>query len=357
MAVDIYTPRFMLELMKTNPPLTTFLKDTFFRNHKTFPTLSVDFDVKKGGLSMAPFVHSRIGSKGLDRRGYQTETYKPPLVAPSRTLTTDDLDVRLPGEALYSGYSANRRKTELLQDDLTEMDHSIIRREEWMCAMVMFLAQIPIVGEGVNEVIKFAFDNTIVVDIPWSDFTNSRPMRDLEIARKLVSRSGLTATIAIGDSDTMWDLIQNEEVIKLLDIKNYSMGIIAPEILENGARYIGYLPKLGLHLYSYDGEYADNENPNPEFPDVRPDDKDFIPAIYPLVPKGRVVVAPARNFPAKMLYAVIHDIQIGSHMRSRVPKQWDNQEPSERKVKISSRPLPCPQSLDAWAVLDVGGDD
>jgi len=50
---------------------------------------------------------------------------------------------------------------------------------------------------------------------------------------------------------------------------------------------------------------------------------------------------------------VIKDLQIGSHMEPRVPKQWDQQEPSEKYVKISSRPLPCPQDLDTWAVLDV----
>ena len=353
--VNIYDPRFMIRMIDKQPPLPTFMKDTFFNRNQMFPTKSVDFDVKKGGMAMAPFVHPRIGSKVLERRGFKTETYKPPLVAPKRVLTTDDIAARLPGEPLYNGYHPNRRRVELLQNDLIELDESITRREEWMCTQAMFNAEIPVIGEGINEIIVFEFENTVVVDIPWRDKENAVPIQDLEEARRIVGRSGFSANIAIGDSKTMWNLIENKGIKELLDNTRYEMGIIAPRVLVNGGNYIGFLRKANLHLYSYEGEFADNDNENPDYPGVKPEDAGFIPAVYPLVPEGKVVVAPARNFPAKMLYAVIHDVQIGSFMRARVPKQWDQQEPSERYVKISSAPLPCPQSLDAWVVLDVGG--
>ena len=354
MAVDIYTPRFMIEMVKQIPPLRTFLKDTFFKQIKTFPTESVDFDVKKGGMAMAPFVHPRIGSTVLDRQGYRTETYKPPLVAPKRVLTTDDLDVRLPGEALYNGYHPDRRKAELLQDDLVELDNSITRREEWMCARVLFDAEIPIIGEGVNDVILFDFDNKIVVDAGkiWSDFVNAKPIDDLNNASDVVARSGYSANIAIGDSESMRALIRNKEVKELLDIKNFQMGVIEPKVLENGTTYYGFLPESNLYLYAYNATFADNDNENPDRPGVKPGDKGFIPKVYPMVPRGKVFVGPTK-LPAKLLYGVIKDLQIGSHMEPRVPKQWDQQEPSEKYVKISSRPLPCPQDLDTWAVLDV----
>lgn len=354
MAVDIYTPRFMIEAVRQLPPLRTFLKDTFFQQIKTFPTESVDFDVKKGGMAMAPFVHPRIGSTVLDRQGYRTETYKPPLVAPKRVLTTDDLDVRLPGEALYSGYNPDRRKSELLQDDLTELDRAITRREEWMCAMVLFNAAIPVIGNGVNDVITFDFDNQIVVDASkvWSDTVHSKPIDDLCNAADIAGRSGYSANIAIGDRESIRALVRNNQVKELLDIKNFQMGLIEPKVLENGATYYGFLPECNLYIYAYNATYADNDNENPDYPGVKPEDKGFVPKVHTLVPRGKVFVGPT-NLPAKLLYGVIKDLQIGSHMEPRVPKQWDQQEPSERYVKISSRPLPCPQDLDTWAVLDV----
>jgi len=345
----------MIKMLKQTPPLPTFIKDTFFPRIRTFPTLAVKFDVKKGGMAMAPFVSRRIGSKVLERGGFSTKSYEPPLVAPRRVLTTDDIAVRLPGEPIYNGYHPNRRRAELLQTDLMELDEAITRREEWMCTQVMFNAEIPVIGEGVAETIEFEFDNMTVVDIPWSDLVNSRPIIDLKNARDRAGRSGFTATMAIGDSETMWDLVNNTTVKELLDNTRFEMGIIKPELLQNGAMYWGFLRVANLHLYSYEGVYADNDNENPEFPGIRPEDKGFEPAVYPLVPKGKVVVAPAANFPGEMLYAVIHDLQIGSFARARVPKQWEQQEPSERYIKLSSSPLPCPKSLDAWAILDVYG--
>jgi len=349
---DIYNPRTMIKMVEQLPPLHTFILSTFFRHAKTFFTETVEFDVKKGGMAMAPFVHPRIGSKVLERQGYKTMTYKPPLVAPKRVLTTDDLDTRLPGEAQVNGYNPNKRQAELLMDDMVELDNAITRREEWMATMALFNAEIPVVGEGIDEVISFDFDNNTAVDVPWSDLVSSRPLNDLFAAQELVGQSGHTAQVAIGDAESMRNLVRNEEIKKLLDNKRYDMGVIAPEHLTNGAIYMGYLAEVNLHLYAYNAKYADNDNENPDYPGVMPEDRGFKPKVHTLVPRGKVMVAPL-NLPTSMLYGVVKDIQIGSHAKKRVPKKWDQEEPSERYLKISSRPLPCPKDLDTWATLDV----
>ncbi|MCL2201568.1 MAG: major capsid protein [Oscillospiraceae bacterium] len=356
MAVDIYSPKFMLQLVEQAVTLKTPLRDTFFPRVRTFPTNTVEFDVKKRGMSMAPFVHPRIGSKVMERSGYKTMSYKPPLVAPKRVLTTDDVEVRLAGESQFSGRSGNYRRVALLRDDLVELDEAITRREEWMCAHALFEGEIPVVGEGINEVISFDFENKLIAEVSWLDYENANPIKDLEKGRKLASRSGYSANVAIGSSATMWAIMENEKVQKFLDNRNMNMGVIAPALLENGMTYIGFLRKANLHCYAYDGEYADNDNENPKYPGVKPEDKGFIPAVYPLVPDGKVLIAPSGNFPSRMLYAVIHDLQIGSQHRRRVPKQWDQEEPSEKFLKLSSKPLPCPQNLDVWTILEVFGN-
>lgn len=353
MSEDIYTPRFMIEAIKQAPPLYTFLKSTFFRSIKTFPTTSVEFDVKKGGMAMAPFVSPRNGSTSLERGGYKTYKYTPPLVAPKRVLTLDDIDRRLPGEAVYNGYSPIKRRMELLTEDLLELDNSITRREEWMCAKALFEGEIPIIGEGVNEIIKFPFTNKEILtgaDL-WSNDA-SKPLKKLKEATKVVARSGHSPNIAIFSSDSIDAFIEHPDVQKKLDIRNFNLGVIKPEILGNGATYYGYLPEIGLYIYSYDGFYSDTENINPEYPDISVDSREFIPAVYPLVPEGNVLIA-STKMPCKMLYGIVNDIQIGSFMEARVPKIWDQQEPSERYIKISSRPLPTPMELDAYYVLQV----
>lgn len=354
MSVDIYTPKFMLGVIEQMMPFRIFFKDTFFNQSITFPTEAIEFDVKKGGISMAPFVSPRIGSTNMERQGYKTLSYKPPLVAPKRTLTTDDLDVRLAGESIYNGFSPDKRAAELLASDLVELDNAITLREEWMCAKVLFEASIPVVGEGVDDIISFDFTNKIVVDSNkiWSDYTNSKPIDDLYNASELIAETGLTADMCISDIATMRHLMRNEEVKDMLDRKNYNVGIIEPQVMKNGLMYFGYLAEPGLHLYGYNSKYADNDHENPKFKGVKPSDKDFKPAVYPLIPKGKVMVS-SSGMRGKMLYGVIKDLQIGSFMKPRVPKMWEQQEPSEKYIKISSRPLPCPFDLDSWVILDV----
>ncbi|MDR1914451.1 MAG: major capsid protein [Clostridiales bacterium] len=352
--INIYEPQFMIEAIKQTPPMRTFFKDTFFRRIRTFPTKSVTFDVVKGGISMAPFVSPRIGSTAMERQGYKTLQYTPPLVAPKRVLTTDDLDIRLPGESIFNGYSASQRAAELLAADLIYLDEAITRREEWMIAQVLFTGKIPIKGEGVDDLIDFSLENIIQVDDDklWSDHANSKPIDDLYDAAEMVSETGYTADVAIADVSTIRHLIRNEEVKDMLDRKNYNVGVVEPRQLANGVIYFGFLAEPGVYLYGYNDKYADNDNPNPDYPNVKPGDKGFKPAVYPLIPAGKVFVGSTR-MGGEMLYGAINDLKIGNFMLPRVPKMWDNQEPSEKYIKISSRPLPCPHDTASWVIIDA----
>ena len=103
--VNIYTPRYLAEVVRQAPPVHTYFRDTFFTNIKTFSTERVDIDIVKGDRRMAAFVHPRVGGTVLKGNGYTTESYKPPLVNPYDVTTADQLLTRLPGEDLYSGMS------------------------------------------------------------------------------------------------------------------------------------------------------------------------------------------------------------------------------------------------------------
>ena len=43
--IDIYQPRYLAEVVRSAPPVHTFLRDTFFTNVKTFTTEEVDIDI------------------------------------------------------------------------------------------------------------------------------------------------------------------------------------------------------------------------------------------------------------------------------------------------------------------------
>lgn len=54
-------------------------------------TKNVDVDFKKGSRKVAPFVSRVVGGKVVPNTGYETKTYTPPLVAPEKVTTVDDL--------------------------------------------------------------------------------------------------------------------------------------------------------------------------------------------------------------------------------------------------------------------------
>ena len=56
---------------------------------------SVDIDLVKGDRRMAAFVHPRVGGKVLKANGYQTESYKPPLINPYDAVSYTHLIRRL----------------------------------------------------------------------------------------------------------------------------------------------------------------------------------------------------------------------------------------------------------------------
>ena len=56
--VNIYTPRYLAEVVRQAPPVHTFFRDTFFTNIKTFATERVDIDLVKGKSKQSKKRHS-----------------------------------------------------------------------------------------------------------------------------------------------------------------------------------------------------------------------------------------------------------------------------------------------------------
>lgn len=105
---------------------------------------------------MAAFVHPRVGGKVLKASGYKTESYKPPLVNPCDITTADRYMTRMPGEDLYSGETPAQRSAQQLMEEYSRLNDATTRREEWMAVQAIVTGQVPVVGEGVNEIIDFA---------------------------------------------------------------------------------------------------------------------------------------------------------------------------------------------------------
>ena len=350
MAISIYDPRTMGKLVERMPKVHTFVRDTFFRNRETFDTQKIDVDFKKGNRALAPFVHKKKGGATIDNEGFQTNTYEPPLVAPNKITTIDDILKRTPGESLYNGKSPNQRAVEKMQRDFTELDEMITRREEWMCCQSLFRGKILILdknGKAIQEEIDFQFTNkeTLKTADSWKTKKGGK-IAQLKAWRKQVQKKGfVNCNICLMGSDALEAFLSDEEVQKMLDVRRFEVAVIAPKELPNGATYIGTIHEIGMDIYTYNEWYLDNWT-NAE----KPEDK-------PLLPDNIVaLLSTEANY--SMYYGAVGIVDeagktIAVVEGSRIPEQWVERRPARRFLQLSSAPIPVPHEVDSWFIATV----
>ena len=346
--VSIYEPRTMDRLIRKLPPVRTFFKSTFFRKEKTFVTESVDVDFKKGSRKVAPYVSRMIGGKVVPNTGYETKTYTPPLVAPDKVTSIDDLLDRRPGETMYSGKTPAQRAVEKMAEDFIELREMIVRREELMCAQTIFTGQIPVIGDGVNEIIDFGFTNKEVItaaDKKWTS-AKSNPIDNLGCWHETVQENGfVNCDICVKGRDAVNAFINHEKVKAVMDVRNYNLAVIQPRMLPNGVTYVGTIHEFGMDIYKYNEWYLDDwTNPG------KPENK-------PLVPSNKIAML-SSGADYSMYYGAITlinepDGKFRTVEGKFVPDTWTKHRPARRFLNLSSAPLCVPHDVDSWFVAEV----
>ena len=345
MPVSIYEPRTIGKLITRMPPVRTFFRSTFFGNVVTFDTRTIDIDFRKGSRKIAPFVHTKIGGKTVPNSGYQTKTYTPPLLAPNKVTTTDDVSNRSAGEALYSDKTVEERMVEKLARDFNELQEMIARRIEWMCAQAIYTGTIPIIGDGLNEVIDFNFTNREEKKEAAAKWQKDK-IGYIRWAKKQVQKTGfVNCNICVMAGDVLEDFLNDEKVQKMLDVKAYDLAVIRPQELPSGATYVGSLRGEGVDIYTYNEWYLD------DFTDPTK------PAEKPLVPDGTLaLLSTAAHF--SMAFAAVRVLDKNSEIfrsveGAYVPTSWIEHNPDRRFLQLNSKPLPIPHEVDSWFVAQV----
>ena len=345
--VNIYTPRYLAEVVRIAPPVHTFFRDKFFTNVKPFATERVDIDIKKGDRRMAAFVHPRSGGKVLRDAGFTTESYKPPLVNPYDVTTADQLMSRLPGEELYSGMTPAQRAAQKLTDEYSRLNDATTRREEWMAVQAIVTGQIPVVGEGVNEVIDFNFTNTVTLtgNNKWGG-SSAKILDNLEDWVDTTLQNGFTnVDMAIMGKAALRVFLADADVQKVLDNRRIDLGLIQPKDLPNGVRYIGHLNKPNIDIYEYAEVYYDDWTDPSN------------PATLPLIPDNKVVLISSQpNF--MMAYGACTYIDDESKnwvtaQTARLLRSYIEHHPDRRMIEVQAHPLPVPDKADSWLVATV----
>ena len=353
--MNIYKTTTMLAAIKQMNPVTSFLRDRYFPTGAgdIFPTDDVLVEYKDAtGRKLAPVVLPRKGDISVARGGYETHRLTPPLVAPSRPLTIDDLNKKGFGENIFSDRTPAERQAEILTKDFEELDEMITNREEEIASQCIFNNAIVLkqyadkYGEGEFEdfTLKFYDEEANPAEYApgtmWND-GNANILADLFHMARMLTTKGNNATEVLIGSDVADALMDNAKIKALFDIRNYNLGEIAPASLPQGAARLGRLNIRGriLDLITYDGTYVDEETGKVEM---------FVPE------KKICVTAPGAG---RGLYGCVSQMELDnewhSHPGKRVPRYWANK--NGREITVSSRPLFVPKTKNPFITATVLG--
>ena len=344
----LYAPRTMLAALKNITKPKRFLINMFVSQVQTHTTEAGDIDVVKGGRKLAPFVSPRVEGKVIERNGYATHTYKPPYIKPKRITTAHHALVRLPGEMLYdSGMGPNERAMEILQNDFTDLEDQISRREEWMAAQLLQTGKVVCVGDGINETVDFLMGSSwkpvLASTAKWNAVSTATPIDDFTTGKGIGLKAGKNMNVAIMNQATLGYLLGNTKQVigasSVFDKTKITLGTIQPEQLEPGVSYVGRIAGIGLDIYTYDEYYEEDNNGSAR--------------LFPMIADGKVIMGStlART---TMHYGVIQDLEAGTlAVAARFPKTWIEKDPSARILMLQSAPLPALHEIEAFLCATV----
>lgn len=350
MPISIYDPRVMGQLVSVMPATGGFFRDTFFKKHLPITGDTVDVDFYKGKRRISPFVSPKSAGKTIEKIGYKTNTFKTPLLKPKDVTGVEDISVRLPGEGLYNGVTAEERALVMLTNALNDFNDMNIRREEWMASRAMLTGKIPVIGEGVNYEIDFGFTNKEALAGPdlWSADTGD-PLDDIDRWVLACQQNGYhTPNVCIMER-TAYDAFVKRLVAKGVFNQlsmNFELATIKPQQLSENVIYGGMILKYALPIYIYNEWFLDDWT-NPDKP-----------VESPIVPAGTVLLG-STNAKTTIYYGEIKltDANTASGFRSVVGEKaaqtWIEEDPPQRFLALHSRPLPVPQEVDSWYVGTV----
>ena len=348
MAININDTQFLLAALEQTYPPQTLLRDTFFPNPQTFVTNTVLMDYKKGNRQLAPFVNRSGGNVNVERVGFSTKEYEPPMMAPSRPTTNDDVSKRAFGENVFSTRTPEQRAMELRATDMADMIDMNTRRIEWMCAQLMLYGKFDVSGyaddgkTALIDTVTFA-DWTQKLTLTGADCWNTTtadPYSVLEEMSQTVGRNaGRVPDVAICSYATKNKFVNNAKIMEVLQIpnrSNMSMMSIEPRITSPGVVRVGIIESLNLELYAYDGIYQDD-----------------VGAVQQYIPDGYMIMGVSGR--GSQLFGAVTQLEEDGVRRTyegkNVPKVWNEVGKDVQMLRVASKCVPKPEFIDDWYTL------
>lgn len=256
MSISEYQTRLLTRAVELMPKTPYFLRDTFFPTISVSDKTWVDVDVVKDSRRKGVYISRTQESTVVDKQGYTTNSYTPPLISLKTPIDTADIQNRLPGELIYSQLSADSRKMELERKILEDLNNQISRSEELQAAEALSTGVVNVANGDTVSYGRTGTHNvgTLASGDRWDSGTQDI-IQDLEDWKNLILKDGLVMpTDIIMSSDIYALFVKDSKISALLDNRSALMGEIANITEAAGVAYRGYMAGYGK-IWTYDNWY------------------------------------------------------------------------------------------------------
>jgi hypothetical protein len=346
--MDRYATQTILAMVEEMEAKRGFWTQLCFSNTITFDTDTIEFDMKRGGKPVAPFVSPMVGAVPLRRQGFITKSFKAAYVKMKSFVGPTDVLQRTAGEGYNNQQLSPQQRMDMLMGQaLGDHDERLSNRIEWMAAKTILDGEYYVEGEDYpRRLVDFGQPTILKVALAGAatwDQTTSAPDDDLEDLAQRIRRESRGAVMdTVVFHTTAWQMFRKHPNIKDRLNTDYAERRTNKTMIDDGIQVdpigLNYVGRLDgkLDLYVYD-DYLTDDNGE----DVQ------------LMPDNTVVGMARRSMEGAQYYGAILDADAGFmplQLYSKSRSSWD---PTGEELLSQSAPLVAPKRVCTWGTINV----
>lgn len=207
----------------------------------------VAIDIERSGEDVAVTVKKATGPNLNDADIYTTKEFEPPAYGEAVPFNVNDLVNRMAGvdpfTAAYQAYAVDLNR--YMASAWVKIFNKIKRAIELQASQIFQTGQLTLIDKDGNTTYTLDFKPKAThfptAGTVWSS-GSATPLADLEALAKVVRADGKVDPDLLIMGDKALDaFLSNDDVQKKLDVKNYDLGMIAPEMRDSGATFYGFV--------------------------------------------------------------------------------------------------------------------
>lgn len=325
MSIDLLHWRSLTEAVRDIQVPGKMLLEKVFKRVRKHSTNNIDVDIIIGNKKMVPFVSPVEAGVVVTKLGRKTSSVIAPRLRPKITLNPADFNERAAGSSVYvSEVERDKYKKEKIALEQLNMKHQCFRRIHWMCAQAL-TGKIVVNQDNLAFEVDFLLPEThkpVLVSSEAAGY-NKWDGKDADILKnirdwkRLGAQKGHNLRLGISTPSATDAMLKNDDVRKLLDLRNANIG----QIVLDGMDYIGRID--GVDIFEFSEEYVDDSGTS-----------------HPMLPdKTFTLLDPDARF--DMNYGAIQDLDAGGNVVTDFfSKSWTQKDPSALWLLVETDPLP-----------------